>query len=203
VVSERAGRETGSTAQLRPGDSTTVREMLYGLLVPSGNDAAVALAEHVGGRLGPGDPLANFVSAMNRRAAALGLAHTAYANPHGKTAEGAGSTARDTAALVREALRSDLFREIVATRERTAPLANAAGYRRDVTWRTTNLLLGIEGYAGVKTGTTHAAGCCLAALGSRAGREIIVVVLGATSTEARYVDARNLFRHAWSTLGVP
>ena len=203
VVSDRAGTETGSSAGLRPGDSAPVRDLLYGLLLPSGNDAAVALAEHVGRTLGPGDPLAEFVAAMNRRAAALGLAATAYANPHGKTAPGAGSTARDTARLVREALRLELFREIVATRERTATLANAAGYRREVVWRNTNRLLGIEGYTGVKTGTTHAAGCCLAAHGERGGRGIIVVVLGSTSTESRYADTRNLFRHAWHTLGVP
>lgn len=203
VVSDRAGVETGSTAGLRPGDSVAVGDLLFGLLLPSGNDAAVALAEHVGARLGAGDPLDAFVAAMNRRAAALGLADTSYANPHGKTHPDAGSTARDTARLVAEALRSERFREIVATRRHAAMLANAAGYRREVVWRTTNRLLGIEGYAGVKTGTTHAAGCCLAALGARGGRELVVVVLGATSSDARYADARNLFRHAWRTLGPP
>jgi D-alanyl-D-alanine carboxypeptidase (penicillin-binding protein 5/6) len=202
-VSDRAGTETGSSAGLRPGDSAAVGELLYGLMLPSGNDAAVALAEHVGRRLGAGDPLQAFVAAMNRRAATLGLAHTAYANPHGKTAAGAGSTARDTARLVAAALGSQAFREIVATRDRTATLANAAGYSRDVVWRNTNRLLGIEGYAGVKTGTTHAAGCCLAALATRGERELVVVVLGATSTEARYADTRNLFRYAWRTLEAP
>jgi D-alanyl-D-alanine carboxypeptidase (penicillin-binding protein 5/6) len=202
-VSDRAGTETGSSAGLRPGDSAAVGELLYGLMLPSGNDAAVALAEHVGRRLGGGDPLEAFVAAMNRRAAALGLAATSYANPHGKTAPGAGSTAGDTARLVAAALGSKAFREIVATRERTATLTNAAGYRRDVVWRSTNRLLGIEGYTGVKTGTTHAAGCCLAALAARGGRELVVVVLGATSTEARYADTRNLFRYAWRTLELP
>ncbi|MFM9024528.1 MAG: D-alanyl-D-alanine carboxypeptidase, partial [Planctomycetaceae bacterium] len=83
----------------------------------------------------------------------------------------------------------------------TATLANTAGYRRDVVWRTTNRLLGIEGYAGVKTGTTQAAGCCLASLAERDGRALVVVVLGSTSTEARYTDTRNLVQHAWRTLG--
>jgi len=202
VVSDRAGTETGSSAQLRPGDSTTVRELLLGLMLPSGNDAAVALAEHVGRRLGPGEPFVAFVAAMNSRAAALGLTKTTYANPHGKTAAGAGSTARDTAALVCAAMQSKPFREIVATREYIATLANAAGYRREVIWRNTNRLLSVEGYHGVKTGTTHAAGCCLAAPGERGGREVVVVVLGYTSSDARYVDARNLFRHAWQTLGI-
>jgi D-alanyl-D-alanine carboxypeptidase (penicillin-binding protein 5/6) len=67
-----------------------------------------------------------------------------------------------------------------------------------VVWRNTNRLLPIAGYSGVKTGTTAAAGCCLAAWGEHEGRELVVVVLGATSTDARYVDARNLFAHGWA-----
>lgn len=202
-VSARAGGETGSTAQLRPGDRVTVRELLYGLMLPSGNDAAVALAEHVGGRLdGDGDALRRFVAAMNARAAALGLRSTSYGNPHGLTVEGCGSTAREVAALAREAMNHEVFREVVATRRRTATLENIDGYRREVVWNNTNKLLGIDGYEGIKTGTTTPAGCCLAACGGRGGRRLIVVVLGSTSTEARYADSRNLFRYAWRTLGV-
>ena len=202
-VSARAGTEMGSTAQLRPGDRVSVGELLYGLMLPSGNDASVALAEHVGGRLaGEGDPLARFVAAMNARAAALGLRSTTYGNPHGLTVEGCGSTAREVAALARETMKHDLFREIVATRRRTATLENIEGYRREVVWNNTNKLLGIEGYEGIKTGTTTPAGCCLASCSRRGDRRLIVVVLGSTSTESRYVDSRNLFRYAWRTLGV-
>jgi D-alanyl-D-alanine carboxypeptidase (penicillin-binding protein 5/6) len=202
-VSTRAGTETGSTAQLRPGDRVSVEELLYGLLLPSGNDAAVALAEHVGGRLDrDGDPLDRFVAAMNARAAALGLKGTTYGNPHGLTVEGCGSTPREVAVLAREALKHPTFRSAVATRRRTAMIENIDGYRREVVWNNTNKLLGIEGYAGIKTGTTTPAGCCLAACGERGGRGLIVVVLGSTSTEARYADARNLFRYAWRSLGV-
>jgi D-alanyl-D-alanine carboxypeptidase (penicillin-binding protein 5/6) len=202
-VSARAGTETGSTAQLRPGDRVSVGDLLYGLLLPSGNDASVALAEHVGGRLdGEGDPLGRFVAAMDARAAALGLRSTTYGNPHGLTVEGRGSTAREIAALARETMKHQAFREIVATRRRTATIENIDGYRREVVWNNTNKLLGIEGYEGIKTGTTTPAGCCLAACGRRGDRRLIVVVLGSTSTEARYADARNLFRYAWQTLGV-
>ena len=202
-VSARAGTETGSTAQLRPGDRVSVGDLLYGLLLPSGNDASVALAEHVGGRLdGEGDPLGRFVAAMDARAAALGLRSTTYGNPHGLTVEGCGSTAREIAALARETMKHQAFREIVATRRRTATIENIDGYRREVVWNNTNKLLGIEGYEGIKTGTTTPAGCCLAACGRRGDRRLIVVVLGSTSTEARYADARNLFRYAWQTLGV-
>jgi D-alanyl-D-alanine carboxypeptidase (penicillin-binding protein 5/6) len=203
-VSVRAGTETGSSAGLRSGDRLALRELLYGLLLPSGNDAAVAIAEHVGGRMeGAGGPQERFVAAMNERAKACGLVQTTYGNPHGKTIEGQGSTARETAVLAAVALRHPVIREIVATRRRTALIDNLAGYRREVVWNNTNRLLGIEGYAGIKTGTTHAAGCCLAASADRGGRGLIVVVLGAPSTESRYVDARNLFRHAWRTLGIP
>lgn len=201
-VSQRAGTETGSSAGLRPGDRIAVGELLYGLLLPSGNDAAIALAEHFGPRLGPseGNDHDRFVAAMNARAAALGLEATRYGNPHGKTVPGCGSSPRDTAALVRTALRLPLFREIVATRERRSQLVNDAGYSRPVVWRNTNRLLGIEGYSGVKTGTTHAAGCCLAACGEREGRELVVVVFGSDSTPSRYADARNLFRYGWRLL---
>lgn len=203
AISSRAGTETGSTAQLRPGDRVTVADLLYGLLLPSGNDAAVALAEHVGAGLdGDGDPLGRFVAAMNARAAALGLAGTKYGNPHGLTVEGCGSTPREIATLARVALGHELFRTIVATRRRAVMLENVDGYRREVVWNNTNRLLGIDGYDGIKTGTTTPAGCCLASCGERGGRRLIVVVLGSASTESRYADARNLFRHAWRTLGV-
>ena len=203
-VSPRAGAETGSTAQLRPGDFLSVEDLLYGLLLPSGNDAAVALAEHVGSRLdGEGDPLVRFVAAMNGRAAALGLSATTYGNPHGLTVEGCGSTAREIAALARTALEHRAFGDIVATRRRSAVVDNIDGYRRELVWTNTNRLLGIEGYGGIKTGTTTPAGCCLASSAERAGRRLIVVVLGSTSSDGRYADTRNLFRHAWRTLGVP
>ena len=201
-VSERAGTATGSSAGLRPGDTVVVGDLLYGLLLPSGNDAAVALAEHFGPRLTPEEnsPHDQFVDAMNTRAEALGLSATRYGNPHGKTVDGCGSSPRDTAALVRHALALPGFRELVGTRERTALIANYAGYSRPVAWRNTNRLLAIEGYHGVKTGTTFAAGCCLAACSVRDGQELIVVVFGSSSTEARYSDTRNLFRHGWQQL---
>jgi D-alanyl-D-alanine carboxypeptidase (penicillin-binding protein 5/6) len=204
TVSIRAGTETGSSANLRPGDRATVREMLYGLMLPSGNDAAVAIAEHVGAGFDvPGDPLERFVAAMNERARSLGLVRTSYGNPHGKTVAGKGSTARETASLAAVAMKHPTFREIVSTRRRSVMLDNIEGYRREIVWNNTNRLLGIEGYSGVKTGTTHAAGCCLAAHGERGGRRLIVVVLGATSPESRYADTRNLFGHAWRMLAIP
>ena len=84
------------------------------------------------------------------------------------------------------------------TRQHGAKLQGPGGYERNVLWKNTNRLLAIEGYEGIKTGTTSAAGACLVSLGERDGRRLIIVVLGSASSDARYVDTRNLFRWAWS-----
>ena len=84
--------------------------------------------------------------------------------------------------------------------KRGCTVTGPGGYRRHVLWQNTNRLLEIEGYAGVKTGTTPAAGACLVSFGTRGGRDLIVVVLGAATSDARYIDARNLFRWAWTNV---
>jgi D-alanyl-D-alanine carboxypeptidase (penicillin-binding protein 5/6) len=80
-------------------------------------------------------------------------------------------------------------------------LTGAGGYQRNVVWRNTNRLLGIEGYVGIKTGTTGAAGACLVSTGNRRDDRLLVVVLGSKSSDARYVDTRNLYRWAWQQRG--
>src|SRR5205823_9285696 len=89
----------------------------------------------------------------------------------------------------------------VQTRRHAYEVADPEGQKRLVTWKNTNRLLDIEGYDGVKTGTTNAAGSCLVASGRRGSDHLLVVVLGSTSNEGRYVDARNLFRWAWQQRG--
>jgi D-alanyl-D-alanine carboxypeptidase (penicillin-binding protein 5/6) len=207
VVSARADATPGSTAGIRAGERLPVREALYGLLLPSGNDAALALAEHFGPRLaskGGADPVPApdavdaFVARMNRAAAELGLESSSFANPHGLTDPKHLSTARDLLELSWRALQLPRFRELVSTRQRGCAVRGPGGYTRNVLWRNTNQLLAIEGYAGVKTGTTEAAGACLVSTGTRGRDALIVVVLGASSSPARYADARNLFRWAWA-----
>lgn len=204
VFSQRADETIGSTAGLRAGEQVPVRELLYGLLLPSGNDAATALAEHFGARFAPpegavetSEPLVRFVAEMNRTAKALGLSATRFENPHGLTAEGHRSTAADLLRLAHAARQLPRFRDYVNTRQRGCTVTSTAGYRRNVLWKNTNQLLAIEGYDGVKTGTTDAAGACLVACGRRDGRELLVVVLGSSTSDARYVDCRNLFRWAY------
>ena len=180
-----------------------VKDLLYGLLLPSGNDAAVALAEHVGLRLGKaadGDALQMFVAEMNRRAEALGLKEMSYKDPNGLSPQNV-SSARDLAALTLEAMKDERFRKYVATRRHECEVTESGGGTRKATWTNTNRLLDIEGYEGVKTGTTTPAGNCLVASGLRGDDRLIVVVLGSTAADGRYVDARNLFRWAWLQRG--
>jgi D-alanyl-D-alanine carboxypeptidase (penicillin-binding protein 5/6) len=183
-------------------------------MLPSGNDAAVALAEHLGGRVrrpyaengsaledqSPAEKYDAFVEAMNHEAQELCLKETAFINPHGITAEGHVATCRDLLSLTHAAMQSELFRTVVATRERGVSVAGASGYRRNLLWTNSNRLLPIEGYLGVKTGTTDAAGACLVAAAKRGERTLLVCVLGASSGDARYADARNLFRWGWNKL---
>jgi len=209
VFSGRADRTRGSTSGIREGESLSVRELLYGLLLPSGNDASVALGEHFGGRLSDStsqdattstDPLASFVAAMNAAASELGMTQTAFVNTHGLSAANHHSSAADLCKLAKAALSLPLFRQYVETRQRGCTVTSAAGYSRNVMWKNTNRLLGITGFHGVKTGTTSDAGACLVSKGSRGDRELILTVLGAKSSTGRYVDTRNLYRWAWNEL---
>lgn len=216
TFSHAADATRGSTSGLREGESLTVRELLYGLMLPSGNDAAIALAEHFGPRLTDGpdppstgsdssgqpkiDPVQQFVSEMNRTAEALQMTATHYTNPHGLSQNEHLSSARDLTILARNALTNSDFRHYVTTRQHGTTVDGPGGYQRNVLWKNSNRLLETEGYSGVKTGTTGDAGACLVSAGTRDGRQLIIVVLGSTSSTGRYVDARNLYRWAWKNL---
>lgn len=202
TFSKRADETPGSTSAVREGEKLPVKELLYGLMLPSGNDASVALAEHFGEQIRPdgeGTSYDRFVAEMNAEAKRLGMENTGYKNPHGLTAKGHVTTAWDMTLLAREAMKHALLREIVSTRQHVYTVQSEAGYEREVVWNNTNRLLGHEGYIGVKTGTTGAAGACLIACGVRDGRETFGVVLGSSCSDARYSDMRNLFRYVWST----
>ncbi|MCP4193942.1 MAG: hypothetical protein GY768_25310 [Planctomycetaceae bacterium] len=198
TFSQRADDTVGSTSGLRTGEILPVGDLLYGLLLPSGNDASVALAEHVGALLpGDGDAYRRFIRCMNEYADRIGLRETRYRNPHGLTAVGHQSSARDLAKLAVVALQIPRFREIVDTRQYGVTVEATTGYSRNLLWKNTNRLLEIDGYAGVKTGTTRAAGACLVSTAQRNGRQLVLVVLGSSSSDARYADTRNLYRWAW------
>jgi|GEM_PF-467579 len=218
TFSERAGGTRGSGARLETGETLSVRDLLYGLLLPSGNDASVALAEAFGRRFlnreeyaaaaaDEGETTLNraaydaFIERMNTTAEALGMTQSSFRNPHGLDAEGHQASASDLALLTRETLRHSLFREIVNTRRHVAEVRTADGETREARWNNTNQLLNTEGFFGIKTGTTSRAGACLVSAGARGDDRIIVVVLGSAASAARYVDSRNLYRFAWLEMG--
>jgi serine-type D-Ala-D-Ala carboxypeptidase (penicillin-binding protein 5/6) len=166
----------GATMGLAAGDLVSVTDLLWGLLLPSGNDAAAALARHVGGNVDA------FVAAMNSRAQQLGLAQTHFENPHGLDAEGHTSSAADLLTLTRELWQYPLFRSMVGT-------ARVSWNGRDLL-STNEWLTSFEGVTGVKTGTTDEAGECLVASVERDGRTVLLVIMGST---ARYEDAEKLY----------
>ncbi len=214
-ISKLADNTEGSTADLVEGEQIRVRDGLYALMLPSGNDMGNAFAEHFHPRLPPpGDETPegaktsasatrmNFVAEMNRTAQRLGMTGTSYriAFGDGGTSEDRTTTARDLLTLALEARKHPLFREVVATATKTARIRQADGSERDAEWKNTNLLLEVGGYDGIKTGTTPSAGRCLVASGTHAGKSLIVITLGSTSDEGRFADSRNLFRWAWARL---
>jgi D-alanyl-D-alanine carboxypeptidase (penicillin-binding protein 5/6) len=203
VFSKKADDTFGSSSRINAGEKVTVRELLYGLLLPSGNDAAIALAEHFGKRLqqkeggAEKDQVKVFIHHLNQVAKELGMKETHLENPHGLTHARHLTSARDMLTLASSALKDPLFRKIVGTRQRGCAVIDGKGRSRNLLWKNTNELLKIRGYTGVKTGTTSAAGACLVACCQRDGVERIVVVLGASSSDCRYTETRNLFRWAW------
>ncbi len=191
TVSYNAAATPGSQMGLAAPERLTVRDLLYGLLLPSGNDAAVALAEHVAGTEEA------FVALMNQQAAFLGLTATSIVNANGLDAPGMTSSAADLVRMTRAALAYPLFAEIVAT-----PSAAVAGR---VVSNTNELLNSYAGADGVKTGTTDAAGECLVASVTRNGHRVVAVVLGSAD---RYGDVRALLDFAaagwrWARLDLP
>ncbi|MFK7818628.1 MAG: serine hydrolase, partial [Planctomycetaceae bacterium] len=195
TFSSQADLTRGSTSGLKAGEMISVGEGLYGLMLPSGNDMSVAIAEHFGGRIAVLNHPPNmsamdkFVAAMNAEAANLGMQNTHFKNPHGWPHPEHLTTARDLALLARVARENIRFRRVINTRQRGVKVQGPNGYSRNVVWKNTNRLLSIEGYDGVKTGTTTNAGACLVSTAERDGHRLIVSILGSTSSDARYVDA--------------
>jgi D-alanyl-D-alanine carboxypeptidase (penicillin-binding protein 5/6) len=177
-----------SLLELRTGERVSVRDLLYGLILRSGNDAAYDLAIATAGNL------PRFVRQMNRRAAALGLADTHYANPVGLDQRGNFSSARDLATLTQRLLRMPAFAKIAATRE--ALLRSLRPPRRISTIN--ELLLMAPWVTGVKTGHTFDAGYVLVGSGRRKGVELISVAVGAPTDEARYSDNMNLLEYGFA-----
>ena len=198
TVSNAAAAVGNSTAGLLEGDELAVEQALRGLMIPSGNDAAIALAEHVGKKLDPKtkDAVATFVKAMNEQAKKLGCTGTLFENPHGLDFdEWAGdmhSTAHDVALMMQEAMKDDTIREVMASKDPWIEVTGADGSDHSHSMETHNVLLDQDGNIGGKTGTTDDAGYCFASAYNRDGDEIYTVVLNSSTTDQRFADTATL-----------
>jgi len=183
IISKRAASIGGSVMGLRTGDRYTVRELLYAMLMVSANDAAIAIAEHVGGSL------EDFAVMMNKKAKSVGADNSNFVTPHGLDCADQYSTAYDVALVTREALRNPVFAGIVSTYS-----SNIPGH----SLYNTNELLGVyPGLDGVKTGYTGKAGRCLVTTAKRNGMRVISVVLGSPTRNARAYASREILDYAF------
>jgi D-alanyl-D-alanine carboxypeptidase (penicillin-binding protein 5/6) len=172
----------GSTTHLTAGEKMSVRNLLFALLLPSANDAAVALADN------HPQKAAGFMAQMNQTAKKLHLDQTTFFNPSGLDASTQQSTARDLAILANEVMKDPLLREIVSTKE--TGITDTTGQLIHQLSNTNELLGKVPGVVGIKTGTTDFAGENLITERDKDGHQLIFVVLGSTD---RYADTRKLY----------
>lgn len=171
VVDSYAIRVEGTSMGLLEGDRVSRRDLLYGILLPSGNDAANAAAVSVGGSIG------SFVELMNSKAAELGLTSTHFVTPSGLDADGHCTTARDLARLTAYAMKNEVFRDIVCCSQAQVEFGNPP-YMRTL-YNSNKMLTRYDGAIGVKTGFTDNARRCLVSAAQRDGVTLIAVTLNA------------------------
>lgn len=188
TVSAKAGGTGGSRLGLKKGDKASVKNLLYGLMLRSGNDAAVALAEHVGGSV------KEFAEIMNEKASELGLTNTHFVTPHGLDDANHYTTALELAKLTDYAMNNETFAKIVGTKSITIYINNQP---RQIN-NTNELLDTLNGVVGVKTGFTNNAGRCLVTETKRNNMDIITIVLGADTKKDRTKDSVNLIEYTFS-----
>ena len=186
-VSKKSASTGGSRLGLKTGDKITIKDLLYGLMLCSGNDAAIALAEYAG------EDVTGFVRLMNDKANQLGLKDTHYESPHGLDSDNHYTTAYELAVLTDYALKNKTFLQIVGTKNYTITIN---GYSKNIS--NTNELLGnLTGVYGVKTGFTNGANRCLVTACKRNNMDIICVVLGADTKRFRTQDSIKLIEYSF------
>ena len=192
TIQAKAAGIGGSRLGLKKNDKITVNDLLYGLLLRSGNDAAVALAQYVGGSV------EGFAEMMNKKAEELGLVNSHFIVPHGLDNEEHYTTAYELAQMADYALKIDKFKQIVSTKSTTI---NINGYPKSI--NNTNQLLGsVNGVYGVKTGFTNGAGRCLVTACKRNNLDIVTVIIGANTTKQRTSDTIKLIEYAYKNFEV-
>jgi len=191
-ISKKAAGTGGSRLGLKTGDKITVLDLLYGLMLRSGNDAAVALAEYAGGDIN------GFAELMNAKALELGLTNTHFETPHGLDSNEHYTTAYELAILSNYALNNPTFAKIVGTKNYTITINGSPKALSN-----TNELLGnMEGVYGIKTGFTNGANRCLVTACKRNNIDIICVVLGADTKKFRTIDSIKLINYVFNNFVV-
>ncbi len=180
VIPQAAEGVEGSSVYLRAGESYTVRDLLHGLMLRSGNDCAVTLALHHSGSI------EKFAGVMAVRANQMGAEHSAFSNPHGLPDENHFTTARDLALVSAYAMQNPIFAEIVSCK-----------YYAPHGWKNKNKMLEeYDGASGIKTGFTTAAGRCLVSCATRNGMQLVCVLLNCPQTYERTIE---LFDEAYAS----
>ena len=188
TVSKKAANVGGSRLGLSAGNKITVLDLLYGLMLKSGNDCAIALAEHVGGNV------ESFVDKMNEKVKVLNLVKTHFVTVNGLDADEHYTTAVELAKITDYALKNEKFAEIVRTKNYTVTIN-----KQGKTISNTNELLGnLNGVYGVKTGFTNGANRCLVTAVKRGNIDIICIVLGADTKKDRTRDSIKLIEYVFS-----
>lgn len=192
-------------ASLKEGEELTIEQLLYALMIPSANDAAIVLAEHISGSV------EEFAKLMNKRAEELGCKNTHFVNPNGIHSKDHTSTSYDLALMGKFAMQNSIIRKIVSTTQFTLSATNKYS-KTDRIFNNSNDLLNTyskyyyEGTTGVKTGYTGEAGNCIIASAKKNNLEVILVVLGGESTNTglsqRYLDCKTLFDYAFKNYSI-
>jgi D-alanyl-D-alanine carboxypeptidase (penicillin-binding protein 5/6) len=187
-----------STADLKTGDKVTIRQLLHAMLLPSGCDAAMALADAFGTGTTISARTKSFISKMNAKADTLGLTNTHFDSFDGNSTQNTNyTTPRDLAKLARSAMKYSTFAGIVKKPKTVQYATTSTGGTRTYTWYNTNQLLGsYSGAIGVKTGTNTPSGPCLVFAATRNGKTVIGVLL---NDQYRYTDAAKLLDYAFGT----
>ncbi|CAD8076769.1 unnamed protein product [Paramecium primaurelia] len=207
-VSYDAVQISGTSAFLRPYDRITLYDLLHGLMLPSGNDAANVIAENLSSFIK--DPVSNialqyriqpFISLMNQYALLLDMNDTQFYNPHGLSNDQSFSCAEDLAILCKQIINDPLLMDIVNKKEHQATIQRNNKLIK-LTWENTNKMLEFDGYCGFKTGFTNKAGPCLATLFKKDTICIIIIILNCLSKEVRWDDTIKLSNWAQRKLSI-
>jgi D-alanyl-D-alanine carboxypeptidase (penicillin-binding protein 5/6) len=203
AYSDYVVRNNASQAHLIVGDKVTVRQLLYGLMLPSGCDAAYALADKFGSGSTMAARVKSFIGKMNSTASSLGLRNTHFDSFDGIGNGNNYSTPRDLTKIASSAMKSATFRTIVATKAYTAKTITRTGSTRTMaTWTNTNTLLSsYRGAIGVKTGSGPEAKYCLVFAATRNGKTVIGTVLASSSINQRATDATKILNYGFARLG--